>query len=250
MRNLQVIPNISYDVPPIIDIVDKLPRKARWEDIRKKYIVKGQWDGVTWHTGFRNPEDITTIVIHHSGPPEGTLESHARYHASKWGAGIAYHVAVDGGLIKQVNDLLSFTYHAGNNNTYTVGIVVNRDLSKGDMTDIERELLYAAILSVKAVLPIKEIRGHNELCPTQCPCTSMNRIRADVAKLEAEIAFNQTSQKKEEIAYRIANQILFMYNMANGKDEKGNDATPGMIDWAQKGLLKLEPEMRRLGLLK
>lgn len=250
MRNLMVIPNIPYEVPQIIDITDSLPKRGSWETIKKKYTVKGHWDGVTYHTGFRKPEDIDTIVIHHSGSPEGTLESHARYHASKWGAGLSYHVAIDGGLIKQTNNLLSFTYHAANHNTYTVAIMVNRDLSKKDLTDRERELLYAAILSVKAVLPIKYIKGHNELCPTACPCTSMNRIRKDIMDLEQEIAYNQTEQKQDEIAFRIANQILYLYNLGKGKDANGRDATPGQMEWAKKSLLKLEPEMRRLGFLK
>src|SRR5690606_36739366 len=108
-----------------------------------------------------------------------------------------------------------------------VGIVVNRDLSKGDMTDLERELLYAAILSVKAVLPIKEIKGHNELCPTACPCTSMNRIRSDIAKLENEIAFNNSPQKKEEIAFHLMNQMTYFYNLSSGKNADGTPASDG-----------------------
>lgn len=191
MRNLKLIPNISSNIPQIIDITDKLPKKSSWETLNKRNIVKGKWDG-THHTGFRDPNDIDTIVIHHSGPPNGTLESHAGYHARKWGAGIAYHVAIDQGMIKQLNDLRSFTFHAGGHNTYTVAIMVNRDLTNNDLTARERELLYAAILSVKAVLPIKHIRGHRELSPTACPQTSENRIREDIATMELKLSLEGT----------------------------------------------------------
>ena len=251
MRNLKLAPTISNNIPQIIDITDQLYKAASWESLKKKYIVKEHWDGKTYHTGFRNPEDIDTIIIHHSGPPNGTLQSHARYHASKWGAGIAYHVAIDEDQIKQVNDLLSFTYHAGGNNTYTVGIVVNRDLTKVDLTPRERELLYAAILSVKAAIPtIKHIKAHREVSPTSCPVTSIDRIRSDIFHMEQEIIQVNSKPKKEEIAYRMANHVLYLQNMSRGKTSDGSEATDGQREWALNQLMKLEPEFRRLGFLK
>jgi hypothetical protein len=251
MRNLTLIPTTPYKLPPIEDITDKLPKKAPWEPLRKKYTVKGEWDGKTWHTGFRNPEDINTIIIHHSGPPEGTLDSHARYHADKWGAGISYHIAIDQGRIKQLNNLLSFTFHAGGHNTYTVGIVINRDLRNGDLTSQERELLYAAILTVKSLLPIKHILGHNEVNATACPCTSMNRIRADVAALELELERAKAPEKQQELAYRMANQILYLQRMAqHGVDSTGKPVEEGAKKWALAELLKMEKPFREHGWLK
>lgn len=250
MRNITLIPNIPYKLPEIIDITDKLPAKGPWEAIKKKYTVKGKWDKITYHEGYREPEEIDTIIIHHSGPPEGKLESHAKYHADKWGAGISYHMVIDDGRIKQVNNLLSFTYHAGNHNTYTVGICVNRDLRNADLTSQERELLYAAVLAVKAVLPIKHILGHNEVCPTACPCTSMNRIRSDIESLEQQMSFAQTPQKQAELAYRMANEILWTYNLSKGKDEHGQPVTEERRQWAVRRLLQLEQPMRGLGMLK
>lgn len=249
MRNLILIPNISSSIPPIIDIVDQLPKKSAWEPIKKRNIVKGKWDG-TYHTGFRDPNDIDTIVIHHSGPPNGALESHARYHANKWGGGIAYHIGIDQGMIKQLNDLRSFTFHTAGHNTYTVAIMINRDLTNNDLTDRERELLYAAILSVKAVLPIKYIKGHRELSPTACPQTSEKRIRSDIMTAEQEMERSESPQKKEEIAYRMANHILYLQNMSRGKTSNGSMATDGQKSWALAQLLKLQPEFDRLGFLK
>jgi hypothetical protein len=215
----------------------------------KRNIVRGEWDG-TYHTGFRDPEDITAVIIHHSGPPNGTLESHAKYHANKWGAGIAYHIAIDQGKIKQLNDLRSFTFHAGNNNTYSVGIVVNRDLTGNDLTEVERNLLYAAIMSVKAVLPIKEILGHREVAPTACPVTSMDRIREDIFAMEQEQILMNSKEKQLEIALRMQNQITYLNRMANGKMPNGEPATEGQINWSRSELMKFEPEFRRLGWLK
>lgn len=250
MRNLTLISTLPYEVPQIVDVVDVLPKRGSWETLKgKKYTVRGQWDGRTYHTGFRKPEDIDTIVIHHA-PPTARLETHAANHGREWGAGLAYHLAIDNGMIKQTNNLLSMTYHCRDNNTYTVGIVVNRDLRTGDLSDQERELLYAAILSVKSVLPIKHIKGHSEIVATQCPCTSLNRIRSDIEALEQQIAYNQSAPKKEEVSFRVANTIMYYYNMAKGKLPDGSEASPGKRQWAQEQLLKLEPDMRRYGMLK
>lgn len=249
MRNLQLAPTISSDIPQIIDITDQLPKKMPWEALKKKNIIKGVWDS-TYSTGFRKPEDITTIIVHHSGPPNGSLISHANYHASKWGAGIAYHIAIDQGQIKQLNDLRSFTYHAGGNNTYSVGIVVNRDLTGSDLTDQERKLLYAAIMTVKSVLPIKEVLGHREVAPTACPVTSMDRIRKDIFAIEQELILLDSKEKQFEIALRMQNQIMYLNRMANGKMPIGTDATEGQQRWALAELMKFEPEFRRLGWLK
>lgn len=183
-----------------MDITDQLPRSKTWEELPKKYVHKGVWNG-TMHTGFRNYEDLDTIVIHHSGPPEGTIHSHAGHHMRKWGAGIAYHLIIDKGIIYQTNDLRSFTFHTGNNNTYTIGICVNRDLRTADLTDEERRLLYAAILAVKAAIPsIKYIKGHKELHPSECPVTDVGIIRKDIADLE---------EKQHYVVATTDNQNLF-----------------------------------------
>ena len=238
MRNLKLIPNISSSIPQIIDIVDQLPKKSAWEPIKKRNIVKGTWDGA-YHTGFRDPEDIDTIVIHHSGPPNGSLESHARYHASKWGGGIAYHVAIDQGKIKQVNDLRSFTFHTAGHNTYTVAIMVNRDLTNNDLTARERELLYAAILSVKAVLPIKHIKGHRELSPTACPQTSEDRIRKDVAELELDLSLKDTPNDRLARIISLKGRFDDLYNKAVNPNDKNQAAAQSKLDNFEKTLVEM-----------
>lgn len=250
IRNITLIEGLPFSVPPIEDIVDQLPKKQSWETLPgKKNIIKGIWDG-TYHTGLRKPEDIDTIVVHHSASPEGTLEAHAGSHSRNWGAGIGYHISIDKGRIYQVNDLLTFSFHVGGHNSYTVGIEVNRDLSKADLTSQERELLYAAILTVKSLLPITQILGHNELNATACPCTSMNRIREDIQNIEKQMQWKQSSAAREETAYRIANVILWTRNTAQGLDQFGNQTvSEGDRQWALNRLLELEPVMREKGFI-
>jgi hypothetical protein len=250
LRNITLTEGLPYKVPQIEDITDQLPKRQSWETLPKKQnIVRGVWDG-TYHTGLRNPEDIDTIVIHHSASPEGSLYTHANNHGKNWGAGIGYHIAIDNGRIYQVNDLLTFSFHVSGHNTYTVGIEVNRDISKGDLTSQERELLYAAILSVKAVLPIKHILGHIELNKTACPCTSMNQIRDDILKIEKQMEYAKSRNGQEAMAYNIAQTILWTYNTAKGLDQYGKPTVPEEgKDWARQRLLLLEPVMREHGFL-
>ena len=244
LRQLSIHPSLKGKLPDIIDITDELPRIKTWEELSKPYRDHGHWDGKTYHTGFRNPEDITTIVIHHSGPPEASLVSHAKFHSRKWGAGIAYHIAIDEGRIKQLNDLLSFTYHVGNHNTYTVGIVINADLSKREMTSQERELLYGAIMSVKSVLPITEIKAHNELGATSCPCTNINLIRSDILALEQKIIFESSAAYSKQTAHKIAEQIVFLYNLSKGLLPNGKPCTAGQTAWGIMMLMKMYPFMQ------
>ena len=258
MRNIKLIENLPFQVLPIIDITASLPRKASWESLKKEYVVKGVWDHKTWHTGFRKPEDIDTIVIHHSGPPNGTLASHAKYHAGKWGAGLAYHISIDQGQIKQCNDLLSFTYHAKGNNTYTVAIEVNRNITEdNDLTDEERNLLYAAILTVKSLLPIKYIRGHKEMptCATACPVTSMDRIRKDIAAIEAKMAVPKPDETTPDLNEELDNtpnatmaQVYAAY--ARFSDLYGTANKPGPNqEEAQRKILHIAEMMVSAGIL-
>lgn len=228
MRHISMTANLLNPLPPIEDIVDELPKTMPWEQLSKKYIHKGVWDK-TYHTGFRKPEDIDTIVVHHSGPPNGTLESHARYHARKWGAGIAYHLCIDKGRVFQVNNLLSFTFHVGNHNTYTVGIEINRDLTSSPMTSQERELLYGAILTVKGLLPIKHILGHNELNATACPCTSMSQIRKDILEIENEIDYRKSVAYDNELASKVMARTTDIYRKSIDPTHKYNAAARGKI---------------------
>lgn len=227
--NLPSVQNISATLP-------KNPKKAPWK--------------------LRNPADIKLIVVHHTAST-APLINQAKYHISahNWYT-LAYHVVIDRGQILQTNDLLSLTSHALGVNDFAIGVCVNWDLRLRGLTQFEHDALIGVILSLKSMFPNAEVMGHNEASwkyakhRTSCPVISMDKMREDIMSVEQELAYNESEQKKDEIAYRIANQILYLYNMAKGKDANGKDATPGQMDWAKKSLLKLEPEMRRLGFLK
>ena len=254
MRNIKLVENLPFEAPQIEDITDKLPRKASWESLKKRWIVKGEWDGKTYVRGFRKPEQITTIVVHHSGSPEASITTHAKNHANRWGAGLAYHMSIEDGHIYQTNDLLSMTYHSAGNNTYTVSIEVNRDLSKADLTDDERRLLYAAILTLKSVLPtITDVKGHNELptCQTACPCTSMDRIRADIAAIEKQMNAPKPATLTEELnntpnatmaqVYAAYSRFTDLYNIAQ-------KAGPNQAE-AQRKIIQIADMMTQAGIL-
>jgi len=223
---------------PIIDITDQLP----------KHPVR-RW-------GPRKESDITRIVVHHMAS-EAPLVNQAKYHISHhdW-PGIAYHLCIVKGQIYQTNDLLSLTSHALGANPSGVGIAVLGDLSKRNMTDEERNALYGAIITVHDMFPNAKIQGHNEASwetakhATSCPCTDMNRIRDDVTQIELKWKQEQSPAAQDETAYRIANEIMWVYNLSRGKGPNGEAATDENIAWAKRRLLQLEPEMRKLGFLK
>ncbi|KZE80320.1 hypothetical protein AV654_12470 [Paenibacillus elgii] len=227
LRAIQLV-QLPYSVKPILDITDSLLTSS------------------TNPYKMRRFEDITHISVHHSAVEGGTPEGYARAHVNTngWG-GIGYHIVIKGDQIYQTNDLLTFSYHTSSNNAYTVGISVSGDLSKRNLTSQERECLYAAIMTVRSLfnIPVENVMGHNEYPNnnTACPCISMNQVRADLKDLDMKLKYMGSSESKRKNAYAIANQILYMYNMAQGSD--------GNAEWALNKIIQLEPKMKELGLL-
>lgn len=173
MRHIQVIPGLRSNLE-IVDIVDQLPKGAAYP----------------WET--RDYDDIDTIVIHHFAS-EAPLINQANFHINGRGwRALGYHVVIDRSRILQTNDLLHLTNHTSGYNHRAIGISVLGDLSKRDMTPLERELLYAAIVTVKSLFPKAVVKAHNECSKTSCPCTSILRIRADITALEFDLAHANT----------------------------------------------------------
>lgn len=232
MRNLQLHPYFQSSLPPIVDAVDSMPKGNLYP-----------WPG-------RAMGQIDTIVVHHMAS-EAPLVNQALYHINGRGwRGIGYHIVIDTDKILQVNDLMHITHHCSNYNTRGIGVSIRGDLSKRALTEIERKLLNATLVTLKALFPKAEIKAHRELSATSCPCTDVNLIRSDVFALEQEIEQMSAPQKKEELAYRMANQILYLQRLSQGKTSTGADASEGQMKWALAELLKMEPEFRKLGWLK
>lgn len=237
-----------------------------WVDIRAELPVNPNY---TWAqlAGTRPLSALNTIVCHHDAIPKyKTVQytditlakriatDHIRSTKNHPGgdAGFPYDLWIRNGIIYWCNDVEAREYGVASNNGYTVNICVSGDYKNGDvLTPEDRRALYAAIISMKNYLTHDQhLKGHNELQATSCPGYDMKQVREDVFALEQEIKQMETPQKQEEIAYRIANAILYRYNLSKGKTSTGETADPGDVEWGLKQLLRLEPEMRKLGMLK
>lgn len=262
LRRIQLPTEITAlwsDIPPIEDVYDILPRNGTWEEYPKWKIVRGRYhwsDGsVTSYSENKKPviipsglrpfdfDEIDTIVVHHTAS-NGALVNQANYHLNhhKW-PGLSYHLIIDEGRLKQVNDLLSMTFHAGGWNTNTVAVCINADLSKRAITDWERKLLYAAILTVKKLIPtIKYVRGHNEIPEnkTACPCIDMEQVRIDIGKLELQIKSTTNPDHIMNNCRKSASQHTYLFNEYM-KDPEGKK-------WLEPYLLRMHQITDEMGM--
>lgn len=237
----------------IIDISASLP-------VNPKY---------TWpeRGGVRNINALTTIVFHHDAWPKHVSAKYSDMQLAREIAGdhirsvkniasgdpgFPYHAWVRNGILYACNPLEWRLYGVKDNNADTVHICLSGDYVNYDnMTDADRLAMYAAYFLFKAELPnFQHLKGHKELSATSCPGYDMTRIKRDVLALEQELEHAESPQKQQELAYRMANQVLYLQNLSTGKTSKGEPATEAQKTWALKELLKLEPEFRRLGFLK
>lgn len=248
VRALKLPSNLPFVVKEIIDITDQLPTyKGGWLNMptrRKDGSIK---------TGPRPFEDITHISLHHTATEGGTAIGHTNYHIRKGDAGIAYHIYIKGDQIYQVNDLMALTWHTGSNNHHTIGIAVEGNFAKRDLTTDERNCLYAAVMAVREVfnVPVEHILGHKEFAqPTTCPAYNMNQVRKDLTDLVMLMEFEKSMARKSEIAHAIGNQILYMLNLMKGKDYDGSEAPTGKVEWATNRMMELYPFMKERGLVK
>jgi hypothetical protein len=255
IRNLTAITGLPFTAN-IEDWTDKIPRKSiTWEDYPKWKIVRGvyYWADGTYTQGYVNgksaviipkgfrPFDfdvVDTIIVHHFAS-EASLENNANYYKNSTDEpSLPYHVVVDTDRLLQINDLMSMTFHCGANNTHTISISIRGDLSKRQITQRERELLYIGILSIKSAVPtIKYIKGHNELNNTSCPCISMDQVREDIKNLEMSLKADDTWSAKVTKVNQLANQYTYMTNLMKAGELDGD------AKWACEQLLKVREIM-------
>lgn len=252
--NLQIPSAIlsNLNVPQVINIMDQLP-------VNPKY---------TWAklAGVRDINDLTYIGIHHDAWPKKNragvddvkfaaeiAQDHIEYTGNEehGDAGFPYHFWIRNGRIYQCNNVLDRTYGIGGHNGYTVHVCVSGDYHSFDaLTDEDRNALYAILIALKQQLPnYKGMIGHCELNAKNCPGFDHNKVKTDVIDVEQKIAWAESDKAKEEAAYRIANTILYTYNLAKGKDEYGNPVSDGTRIWARQRLLLLEPALREHGFI-
>lgn len=231
LRNIKGIPGLPFSVNEYQDITDTLPRKTT-----------GDWEP------DRKPEDIQFISVHHSAVENGTIQGYADYHVNKLGwRYIGYHICIKGNQTYQVNDLLSFTYHTSSHNHNTIGISVSADFSKRDITDDERNNLYAAILTCMSLfnIPVENVWGHREFADnnTMCPVISMDQVRSDIKTIQMKMTQQDTWDVKMKNVSAIVNQINYLTGLMK-LGEKDGDAI-----WAVNSFNKVADMMRAEHLL-
>lgn len=220
MRNIKFPSNLPIVCKEIIDITDSLPKnpKGGWLEMPTK-----RSDG-QMRTGQRNPADINFISVHHTATEGGTAEGHARYHVSKGEGGIAYHIYIKGDQSYQVNDLLALTWHTASQNYHTVGISVEGNFTKRNMTDDERNNLYACIMAVMKIfnIPLTNVLGHKEFAKqaTSCPAFDMNKVRADLASIIEQQNYVESPANLNADSFAIVSRANDLYAKHVNKDKK------------------------------
>lgn len=113
---------------------------------------------------------LTHIIVHHSLTRRGlggsNAESYARFHVNShnWpGIGYSYVIEPDG-TIKFANEIHHRTYHVGNSNNFSVGIVLTGDFRHEEPTEAQKESLRILVERLQKDYPqLKTIRSHHEM---------------------------------------------------------------------------------------
>lgn len=250
---------------PLLNHVSEL-QGVPFFDIRGQLPVNPNY---TWAqlAGVRDAAALNTTVCHHDGIPKAksakysdielakriaTDHINSKKNHAKGDAGFPYDVWIRNGNLYWANDIEQREYGVAGNNGYTVNVCVSGDYYNGDVLSPEdRKALYAAVLMIKQALPaMKSLKGHGEIQPTNCPGYDVIQVRRDIIRIEMEIERANAPVKQEELAFRMANQVLYYYNMFNkGLDSQGNPVSDGQRKWALKQMMLLEPEMKKHGML-
>jgi hypothetical protein len=187
----------TLGIPQVINIIDQLPKHQ----------------SKTWPA--RNFNLLEGITVHHFAS-EAPIVNQANYHINAHGwAGIAYAVIIRDGQILQTNYLDKRTTHASGGNDNTIGICIGGDLSKRSITDFERRALTGIVLGLKEMFPDLWVKGHNQISKTSCPCTDMNRIRADILATEEQIHYLNQPSAQIVKAFAITDRIKSLCDRIN-----------------------------------
>lgn len=147
--------DINIVAMTIKDIIDDLPHNGKF---------KG-----------RPLKAITSIIIHHSDSPIGQFSpvDFANWHINgKMKAPrICYHYVIEkDGTVYQTNLLESITWHAGNFNYSSIGILVNGAFEEDEPTDEQLNSLKILNYYLQERFNNKlSIYGHRDVQPTLCP---------------------------------------------------------------------------------
>lgn len=187
----------TLNIPQVVNIVNQLPHHPtkKWPK-RDFNLLQGS-------------------TVHHFAS-EAPIVNQALYHinAHDW-VGLAYTIVIRDGQILQTNYLDDRTTHASGGNDISFGVCIGGDLSKRSITDFERRALTGVVLGLKEMFPHLWVKGHNQISKTSCPCTDMNRIRADIESAEELLSYKETSSAKMVRAYALTDRVSSLYNRLN-----------------------------------
>lgn len=190
----------TLNLPQVVNIVDQLPHHPS-----KKWPKRD----------FNKLEGST---VHHFAS-EAPIVNQAKYHINVHGwPGIAYSIVIRDGQILQTNYLDDRTTHATGGNDTSIGVCIGGDLSKRPMTDFERRALTGVLIAMNDLKPNMWVKGHKEIVgsATSCPCTDMNRIRADLHAMEEELSFQVDTIALAADAYKLAVRVRDLLTKLKG----------------------------------
>lgn len=224
MELLKITPQLlAMGIPQVENIIDSLPNHPV-----KRYQQ-------------RSMNAVDTWVLHHTAS-EAPLISQAKFHVNGRGwARIGYSIVIDKDRILQVNPLDVEAVHCAGWNHRSLGVCVLGDLSKRQLTPRERELLLAVFVSLNAMYPDREIKGHNECKATSCPVISTQTIREEVSTLELKIAITDTPNDRlaKAVAVRTRVEDLYLTSQKVGRYQEE----------AYKKLVRIEGILKAEGLM-
>lgn len=244
-----IIETLTTSVPNLLDIRDRFKLGAGWENVP---LMRANGEK---EIGLRPDDSIKRFSIHHSAV-EGDIFGHEGYHVRKGYPGVAYHIYLKRERRMLCNHPLALTWHTQSNNYDTLSICIEGNYTARNLTEIERDNLNDMIFRLLPIFPnvsLEDVRGHWEWTSksqTSCPGFDMNRVRSDVYSLQQRALFETSAARKKEMAFAVANQVMFQYNLMQGKLSDGSPATPGQIGWSTETMMLLYPFMKERGLVK
>jgi len=243
-RGIQVPSNLidELKIPQIIDITDSLPKrgKAGWDALNKPRDINALTD-IGWHHTAEFVED------------DVSPETHANNHIRAGEGGFPYHFYIKKGQIYQGNDILTFTYGIRSNNYQTVHCAVegcyapHEGREADELSDENLRAMIGLELTLRQFLPAyHKTNGHNYYVATLCPGYSMTKFREAVENVKNQLSYKESDSGRNERAYSIATYMLWLYNLAQGKDQYGKPVDEGLRIWAREKLLSAEEKVNEM----
>ena len=131
----------------------------------------------------RKLKAINTVVIHHSDSPIGKFspvdfanwEMNGKMRAPR----ICYHYCIEmDGTVYQTNHLDSITWHAGNWNYCSIGIVLNGDFEEDEPSQEQLNSLRILNYYLQEKFNHKlTVYGHQEVNATLCPGKNLMKLK-------------------------------------------------------------------------